>query len=129
MISNIDAISVVVADQDAALNFYRDTLGFDVRMDTAMGTGMRFLMVAPPAGQSGIVLFPASGDVQPGGSFGTVFATEDCRSTHADLSAKGVAFSEEPSVQDWGGVQAQFSDPDGNHFILIEIPDHMKAQM
>lgn len=126
MITNIDAISVVVADQDDALAYYRDALGFDVRMDDTMTNGMRFLMVAPPEGQSGIVLFPAGGDVKPGGSFGTVLATADCRATHAELAGRGVSFSEEPAVQEWGGVQAQFSDPDGNHFVLVELPEHMK---
>ncbi len=128
MITNIDAISVVVADQDAALAYYHDTLGFDVRMDDVMSNGMRFLMVAPPQGQSGMVLFPASGETQPGGSFGTVFATADCRATHAELSSKGVNFIEEPTEQDWGGIQAQFLDPDGNHFILIELPEQMQIE-
>ena len=127
MITKIDAISVVVSNQDDALDFYLDILGFDLRMDDVMGNGMRFLKVAPPKGQSGIVLFPAGGDTQPGGSFGTVFATDECRATHAELASKGVAFIEEPTEQEWGGVQAQFQDPDGNHFILVEVPEQMKS--
>ncbi len=92
-----------------------------------MGNGMRFLMVAPPKGQSGIVLFPAGGDTNAGGSFCTVFATDNCESTYADLPEKGVHFIEKPTPQEWGGIQAQFTDPDGNHFILIEIPEQMRA--
>lgn len=127
MITNIDAISVVVSNQDTALEYYRDILGFDVRMDDVMGNGMRFLMVAPPGGLTGIVLFPAGDDTRAGSGFGTVFATQDCRATHHDLSGKGVNFIEEPTLQEWGGTQAQFLDSDGNHFILIELPEHMKG--
>lgn len=127
MISSLDAITVIVEDQYRALAFYRDSLGFVVRNDDVMGNGMRLLMVTPPEGQTGIVLFPASADVPAGRTFGTVVATGDCAATHAELAARGVAFSEAPTLQEWGGVQAQFTDPDGNHFVLVEIPEHMKG--
>jgi predicted enzyme related to lactoylglutathione lyase len=92
-----------------------------------MGAGMRFLMVAPPQGQTGIVLYPAGQDAPAGGTFGTIVATDDCAATHAQLAARGVRFSEAPTQQEWGGIQAQFADQDGNHFVLIELPEHMKG--
>jgi catechol 2,3-dioxygenase-like lactoylglutathione lyase family enzyme len=127
MITSIAAICIVVSDQERALAYYRDILGFDARMDNVMENGMRFLVVAPPGGESGVVLYPAGDDVQAGGSFGSVFATENCQATHAELAGRGVDFSEEPTVQEWGGIQAQFHDPDGNHFVLIELPEHMQG--
>ena len=58
MIDHLDAITVVVSNQDKALDYYTNTLGFDKRMDDEMPDYGRFLMVGPPKGQAGIVLFP-----------------------------------------------------------------------
>lgn len=73
------------------------------------------------------MLFPTGDGDGAGSSFGTVFDTADIAATHEQLAAKGVQFIEEPTKQEWGGIQAQFADPDGNHFVLIQLPDFMRG--
>jgi catechol 2,3-dioxygenase-like lactoylglutathione lyase family enzyme len=121
-ISNVANVTVFVKDQDAALDFYKNRLGFDVRRDDSFGGGMRWLEVAPPGGQTSIVLARGYGEWDEGqiGKFSRiVFMTEDCQATYEELAARGVEFTEKPTAQPWGMVQAQFVDQDGNGYVLV----------
>ena len=88
-LSNIGVAMFTVADQDAALAFYTEKLGFELRSDTRFGENgeMRWLEVAPPGSAARLALNPPMGD-QPGGS-GIGVETTDVLAEHARLSAIG----------------------------------------
>jgi catechol 2,3-dioxygenase-like lactoylglutathione lyase family enzyme len=119
-------------DPDAAVAFYRDILGFEIRLDVGYG-GLRWITVGPP-GQPGtsIVLYPPGAD--PGitaderrtitemmakGTYGIItFATHDLDDTFAKLQAGGAEVVQEPTEQPYGIRDCAFRDPAGN---LIRI--------
>ena len=122
MIRRIDVATIQVRDQDRALEFYRDSLGFEVVSDERFGEGMRWIQVKPPGAETSLTLAHGFAEGTPGGFTGIVFGTDDIEGTHRDLSAKGVRFTEPPTKQEWGMVQAILSDPDGNEFVLVGPP-------
>jgi catechol 2,3-dioxygenase-like lactoylglutathione lyase family enzyme len=115
-------------DPDAALTFYRDTLGFEVRNDVGYG-GMRWITVGP-AGQPGVSigLFPPAAtpginedeqrtiaEMMAKGTYGhIVLATKDLDSTFERLHAKGAEVVQEPIDQPYGVRDCAFRDPAGN---------------
>lgn len=119
-------------DADASLAFYRDVLGFEVRLDVGY-ENMRWITVGP-AGQpdTAIVLHPVGvGDdisdeerqtllelVAKGTYFGVNLATDDLDETFAAIEAAGADVVQEPIAQDYGVRDAAFRDPAGN---LIRI--------
>lgn len=117
----IASATVSVNDQDVALDFYTNKLGFVKRADEDMGNGMRWLTVELPGTQTGIVLAKGYGSGNPVGSFtGMVLAADDIQATYEELAAKGVHFTEAPTRQPWGMMQALFEDQDGNGYVLVQ---------
>ena len=57
--------------------------------------------------------------LQRGTFSGVVFECDDIRTTYEELRDRGVEFTEEPTLQSWGGIQAQFKEQDGNGFVLV----------
>jgi uncharacterized glyoxalase superfamily protein PhnB len=115
-------------DPDAALEFYRDTLGFELRLDVGYG-GMRWLTVGPVGQPStSIVLHPPGAD--PGitdderrtiaemmakGTYASInLATEDLDSTFEQVQASGAEVVQEPTEQPYGIRDCAFRDPAGN---------------
>ena len=120
MISNIRTVGVYVSDQDAALRFYTEILGFEVRADRSMGRQGRWLEVAPPGAQTRIVIYPkAMMQDWDRRKPSVVFGCQDIESEHQRLSGLGVNFSQTPTSMKWGAF-AIFTDPDGNEFVLAE---------
>ena len=123
MITGPHHITVLVRDQEHALHFYVDILGFEKIADDSFGPGMRWLVVAPKGQtQPQIVLnkaFDPEMETRIGKLSGWVFHTADCQATYADLEAKGVKFTEKPTLHIWG-VQALFEDLYGNQFVLLQ---------
>lgn len=118
-LETIKLTTVYVRDQDAALDFYVDKLGMEKRIDDVFGPGIRFLVVAPKGSEAGIVLQASKQNNRPVGGFtGLVFGSSDVESTYQELQSRGVPFTEKPTVQAWGAMQAQFTDLDGNGFVL-----------
>ncbi|PXY29324.1 glyoxalase [Prauserella sp. PE36] len=123
-------------DPDAALKFYRDILGFEVRNDVGY-EGMRWITVGPP-GQPGtsIVLHPPG--VDPGitdeerrtiaemmakGTYGGVnLATKDVDATFDRLQAAGAEVVQEPIDQPYGVRDCAFRDPSGNMIRIQQLP-------
>ena len=115
-------------DPDASLAFYRDTLGFEVRLDVGYG-GMRWITVGPP-GQpdTNIVLHPPAaapgltddekrtiGELMAKGSyFGANLASPDLDGTFTELEASGAEVVQEPMDQPYGVRDCAFRDPAGN---------------
>jgi predicted enzyme related to lactoylglutathione lyase len=118
-ISHISVITVNVSDQDEALRFYTECLGFEKRMDAPMGEGLRWLTVAPAGAATEIVLSRGFGEggAPLGKNTGLVLETEDVHAAHRELSGRGVRFTKEPSIEPFGGW-AEFVDQDGNGFGL-----------
>jgi catechol 2,3-dioxygenase-like lactoylglutathione lyase family enzyme len=139
MITRLSHSTVFVLDQESAKAFYTEKLGFEVRADVTMGAefegagaGFRWLTVGP-ASQPDVELIladcsmghgpdetrqlrdlVAKGGVGPG-----VFATDDCRRSYDELSAKGVVFLQEPAERPYG-IEATFRDDSGNMFSLTQ---------
>ena len=122
-------------DPDAALAFYRDTLGFEVRNDVEYG-GMHWITVGP-AGQPGtsIVLYPpAAGpgltdderrtiaEMMAKGSYARIIlATADLDGTFARLQASGAEVVQEPTAQPYGVRDCAVRDPAGNLVRIQEL--------
>ena len=129
MITNIHSVPVVVNDQDRALKFYRDVLGFDVTADQGSGA-FRWLTVRPKSGQTHLMLTKDSPEqaemyrlgYRLGKWTGMVLNTDDIAAECARLKSAGARITKEPERQHWGGIEAQFADPDGNTFELVEPP-------
>ncbi|GAB3571461.1 VOC family protein [Amycolatopsis endophytica] len=132
MITGLSHSSVYVLDQDSAKAFYTEKLGFELRQDLRLGD-FRWLTVGPP-GQPGLDFIlmkpgPPQHDaetekqirelVAKGALGGGVWQTRDCREAHAELSARGVTFLQEPAERPYG-VEAVFRDDSGNWFSLTQ---------
>jgi predicted enzyme related to lactoylglutathione lyase len=120
MITKASTAGIYVSDQDQALDFYTNKLGFEKLTDEPMGSDARWIEVAPAGAQTRLVLYTPPGQEDRIGTFSNViFSCDDMNSTYQELKGRGVEFSENPSEQPWG-IWAQFKDPDGNEFGLIE---------
>jgi catechol 2,3-dioxygenase-like lactoylglutathione lyase family enzyme len=117
---------VIVSDQDAALDFYVNTLGWEVRQDNQMSPDYRFIAVAPPGHSTSIVLGPPHIHGRPAPTpenrtnTDIYLASDDVPADFARLSALGVYFDQEPEEMPWGGYGARFSDVDGNLFFISD---------
>jgi catechol 2,3-dioxygenase-like lactoylglutathione lyase family enzyme len=129
MITRVGLIGVWVSDQNAALAFYCGKLGFEKVSDTGSDEEFRWVEVAPKGAQTGITLVKPFPGMQHAfgrspeeliGTSSLIFDTDDISATYRDLTKKGVVFTEEPTMQPWGRLQAQFVDQDGNNFVLVE---------
>ena len=123
MISHIHSTTITVSDQDAALDFYVNTLGCAIGTDQQMGPEMRFLTVAFPGGGAELVLADPSWapkNATPGGKTGVSLISNDIDTTYATLTERGVSFTEPIQTMPWGDRATWFNDPDGNQFFLNE---------
>jgi lactoylglutathione lyase len=121
-VTDIGVVMFTVADQDAALAFYTEKLGFEVRGDSRFGENgeHRWLEVAPPGSRARLALNPPMGN-QPGGS-GIGVETPDVLAEHKRLSALGVDVDPEPMRTPGAPVLFMMRDPDGNHIAVVEVP-------
>jgi catechol 2,3-dioxygenase-like lactoylglutathione lyase family enzyme len=117
MIEDVQVVSVPVSDQDRARTFYTETLGFELRTESAFGEGVRWIEVAPKGSTTSLSLVTWFEAMPPGSLQGLVFAVDDVHATYEDLRAKDVPF-EFPPREMPGGLQAVFRDPDGNGFVI-----------
>ena len=118
MITQLKFVSIPVSDQDRALAFYTDKLGFEIATDQPMGPGKRWIELRVAHSGTRVVLFTMDGQEDRIGSFfNGAFACDNVEATYRQLSARGVEFTEPPTVQPWGSF-AKFKDPDGNTFVL-----------
>jgi uncharacterized glyoxalase superfamily protein PhnB len=128
-----------VHDQDEALKFYTEKLGFETRVDVTMPEMGNFRWVTVgPAGQPDVdtVLMAIPGppvmdaetagqvrDLMSKGFAGTVFlTTDDCQASYEELRARGVEFTEPPEERPYG-IDSGFRDPSGNSLRLTQVRD------
>jgi catechol 2,3-dioxygenase-like lactoylglutathione lyase family enzyme len=134
MITQMTHATVYVLDQDRALDFYTNKLGFKTIKDMPMGNGDRWITVSPPE-QPGleIVLSPvtqgmfspetakALGELVSKGAFGVgVFTCNDIFATYEEMKSKGVEFTKTPR-KEFYGTEALFKDDSGNWFSLAQL--------
>lgn len=123
MITQIHSTTIAVSDQDAALDFYVNTLGWEKALDNPMGPEMRFLTVVPPGAATQLVLGHTSwfSDEYPApGKSGISLLTPDIDATYEVLTERGVKFKEPVATMPWGQKATWFYDIDGNEFFLAE---------
>jgi catechol 2,3-dioxygenase-like lactoylglutathione lyase family enzyme len=133
MITGLTISTVWVLDQDSALAFYTEKLGFELRYDVEMGPGARWVTVGAKGqpDHSLTLMLPGPPAVDPEsarqlrelvakGVLGAgVMSTDDCQKTYEELSARGVEFIQEPKRRPYG-VEALFRDDSGNWFSLTQ---------
>lgn len=118
MIKQLKFAGIAVRDQDAALAFWTKKVGFRVATDQPMGPGQRWIELAIPGGQTGIVLFTPEGhEDRVGTFFNGSFACDDVEYTYKQMSERGVEFTQPPKKESWG-TSAIFKDVEGNSFVL-----------
>lgn len=117
MTTQVQSVTLPVADQDRALRFYVDVLGFELRMDVEVWPGARMVEVVPPGSDVGLVLLPPDSPIPLAVRMGTPDAAE----AHARLAAAGVTLHN-PEVILMEGVPPMFhfADPDGNGLVFLE---------
>ena len=118
MIRGIKFVGIPVRNQDVALKFYTETLGFKVVTDQPFTDKQRWIELLIPGAESGVVLFTPDGHENRIGQFQSIaFWCDDVFATAKTLKSKGVTFATEPKNEPWGSI-AIFKDPDGNQFAL-----------
>jgi catechol 2,3-dioxygenase-like lactoylglutathione lyase family enzyme len=136
MIKQVSYVNVWVHDQDEALAWYTEKLGFELREDVTLPEvgDFRWLTVGP-VGQPDFALalmtvpgppvFAAETAEQiktlmaRGAAGGLFFATDDCRGDYEELKSRGVEFTEEPSERPYG-IDAGLRDPSGNQIRMVQ---------
>jgi catechol 2,3-dioxygenase-like lactoylglutathione lyase family enzyme len=140
MSQGVDVVGLYVRDQDEALAFYVEKLGFLVHTDVRNGD-YRWLTVQHPEQASfQLGLFKPGPPVHDAATARTlcevvakgampplVLAVDDCRAAYERLAARGVEFTQEP-VDRYGAVDAGFRDPSGNGWKLIEATARRSSQ-
>lgn len=118
-VTRVGTVVVPVTDQDRALAFYVDTLGFEVRLDAPFDKGIRWIEVAPPGAATTIAL-ELRREGEPTG-VEVSLATHDADAAHAELQASGA--EADAAVLHMGDMvppMFTFRDPDGNRFRMVE---------
>ncbi|WP_374969652.1 VOC family protein [Terrabacter sp. BE26] len=121
-IPGVGTVYLAVSDQDRALAFYRDKLGFEVRTDTDFGEGFRWIEVAPVGAYTvvALVLPMREGDPQPGGQAPFGFDTPNLAAAMAEFHSRGVDFEDVRTGEGPVPPMAYLRDPDGNRILLVE---------
>jgi catechol 2,3-dioxygenase-like lactoylglutathione lyase family enzyme len=120
-ITQVATVIVPVTDQDEALDFYLDKLGFEKRSDTPFGNGDRWVEVAPPGAATTIALMPPREGESTGIDTHVGFKTEDIDADHAHLLARGVdADGEVMRMGEPVPPMFFFHDQDGNRYLMVE---------
>jgi catechol 2,3-dioxygenase-like lactoylglutathione lyase family enzyme len=138
MITRLSHTTIYVVDQEEALKFYRDKLGFEVRDDQTMDNGFRWVTVGPKTQPDLRIVLMALKEspmlgadkvaalrnlLQSGAMGGGVLAVDDCKKTYEELRAKGVQFMSPPTERFYG-IEALLKDNSGNWFSMCQEKPH-----
>ena len=123
-------VNIYVRDQDRALRFFVDQLGFGLVVDESYESGTRWVAVAPPDGNTVLALVAPKRNSkehkQIGRSQHTVLVTEDVMAKFEEWGKRGVRFHHPPQTTLWGGIFTRFDDLDGNSFALVGRDDFVR---
>jgi len=118
MIKQIKFVSIPVADQNRALDFYTDKLGFTIITDQPFDEKQRWIELRIPKAETRVVLFTPEGDEKRIGSFMNMsYTCDNIDKTFEELKKRGVEFEGPPQKQPWG-TYAMFKDSEGNRFVV-----------
>jgi len=127
MIEKATHVPIIVSDQDRALQFYTEVLGFEKRQDYQQQGRPRYLTVSPKGEEIEFIVVKAEYVVDPraspladSGGNHWVFRTNDCRKDFETLRARGVKFKDPAPIESPYGITAYFTDSDGNHLSLLQ---------
>lgn len=120
-ITQLATVMVPVADQDRAIDFYVEKLGFEKRADVPFGNGDRWVEVAPPGAATSIALVPPREGEPTGIETRVGLQTEDADADHAELRARGVDVDAEVMrMGDPVPPMFFFRDQDGNRLMAVQ---------
>jgi len=117
-ITQVGTIGIPVADQDRALAFYLEKLGFEKRMDVPYGKGERWVEVAPAGAATTIALVRAREGAPTGIDTQVRFSTKDAEADHAALRARGV--DADPEILRYPVPMFVLRDADGNLLRIVQ---------
>lgn len=124
----LELVPIPVSDVDRAKAFYAGKAGFNLDHDVAPGGAMRVVQLTPPGSSCSIVIGTGMGEItamEPGSVKGLHLVVDDIALARAALIDRGVEVGE---VMDMGGILfARFADPDGNSWLLQEIPSRFRT--
>jgi catechol 2,3-dioxygenase-like lactoylglutathione lyase family enzyme len=138
MTYRIEAITLPVADVDRARAFYEQA-GWHLDVDTEPAPGMRVVQLTPPGFDCSITFGIGMDQSTPGSYRATYLVVSDIVVAHRDLKGRGIPVSEihhygpegqapgpDPTHADYGSY-ASFADPDGNTWLVQEVPSRGSA--
>lgn len=118
MITHVKFVGIPTRDQQRALRFYTERLGFEVSTDQPFDAKQRWIELRVANSATRVVLFTPEGhEDRIGTFFNGALACDDVEATYRQLRERGVEFSSAPQKQPWGTF-AIFKDLDGNQFVL-----------
>jgi predicted enzyme related to lactoylglutathione lyase len=118
VLKGVKFVSIPVRDQQRALEFYTEQLGFRVLTDQPMGPDQRWIELGLPRADTRVVLFtPPGHEDRVGGFMNVTFMADDVCVTAGELESRGVTFVQAPRTEPWG-TSAIFVDSEGNQFVL-----------
>jgi catechol 2,3-dioxygenase-like lactoylglutathione lyase family enzyme len=122
IVDKVGRVAVPVSDQDRAIEFYTEKLGFTVDADIAVGDSYRWVEVSPPGGGTALAIVPPpdyAGD-RIGIDTNVILTTDDIDEAHAELSARGVDVDDVSRMGDPVPPMLFFRDQDGNTLLIVE---------
>ena len=118
MIKRIKFLGIAVREQDRALAFYTEKLGFRILTDQQFSEKQRWIELSIPGADTGIVLFTPEGHEDRIGTFvNTSWEVDNIDRTYGELQGKGVEFTGPPQKQPWGTFIIM-KDSEGNQIVL-----------
>jgi catechol 2,3-dioxygenase-like lactoylglutathione lyase family enzyme len=133
----LELVLIPVSDVDRAKAFYTERLGFVLDVDTSPTEGFRVVQLTPPGSSCSITIGTGLTDAEPGSYRGTHLVVTDIEAAHAELVERGVEVSDirhfdrekgewqpgaDPNHARYNSF-ADLSDPDGNTWIIQEVPE------
>jgi len=120
MLRKVPYVALLVSDQDKALDFYTNVIGFEKRIDAPTPNGPRFLTIGVRGQDFELVLWPGTPAKAELGSAVYTIEVDDCRAAFETLALRGVTFEPAEVLEFPWGYAARFKDPDGNLVQLRE---------
>lgn len=118
MISHVKFVSIPTANQDRALAFWTERVGFRLLTDQPFDESQRWIELRVGSSDTRVVLFGfGENGPKPGTPFNGAFACDNVEQTYQQMVERGVEFLSPPQKEPWGTF-ASFKDPDGNQFVL-----------
>jgi len=119
-ITEVGTVIVPVSDQDRAIEFYTETLGFELRTDSPYGDGDRWVDVAPPGAVTTIALVPPREGQSVGVPTNMGLTTEDVDADHAALKERGADVDDVMRMGDPVPPMFFLRDQDGNQIFVVQ---------